>query len=65
MVKPVVEANVPPAVPVTVGVGLVPVAQNGEPLYEKVAVVAGLTVTVAVAVMAAQPPVASMVLVTV
>ena len=32
MLRPVVEVNVPPGVPVTVAVGLVPLAQNVVPL---------------------------------
>jgi hypothetical protein len=65
MLRPVVELNVPPIVPVIVAVGLVPVWQKGEPLKLKAAVVWGLMVTVVVAVAAAQPPEAATVFVTV
>ena len=56
IVSPEVEENVPPMVPVTVGVGLVPLWQNDEPLKLNVAVVPGFTVTVVAGEVAVQPP---------
>jgi hypothetical protein len=66
MARPVAEENVPPLVPVTVGVTAVAVLQN-ELLAPKlkVAEVAGAMVTVEVADAAEQPPEAAMLLVTV
>ena len=60
-----VAENVPPAVPVTLGVALLPVWQKLLPEYANVAVVCGVMVIDWVAVTAAQPLLAGRVLVTV
>jgi hypothetical protein len=54
-VRPEVELNVPPVVPVIVGVGFVPLAQYDVAPYANAAEVAGFTVTVVAADVVVQP----------
>jgi hypothetical protein len=66
MLKPAVDENEPPVVPVNVTLCAEDVdEQNGEPLYEMVAAGVGVMVTDVVVLYAAQPPAAATVYVTV
>ena len=56
MLRPAGAENVPPLVPVMVGVGLVPLWQKAELLKLNVAVVCGFTATGVAAEVAEQPP---------